>query len=63
MLVAFSKSVENHYSKYLLVDCLKKRTKQISAFEALASCTYYNKACKQRPGYSLIWKAGKNFTY
>ena len=54
MLVAFSKSVENHYSKYLLVDCLKKRTKQISAFEASASCTYYNKACKQRPGYSLI---------
>lgn len=49
MLVAFSKSVGNHYSKYELMECLKKRTKQISAFEGLASCTYYNKACKQRP--------------
>ena len=42
---------------------LKEKNKQISAFEALSSCTYYNKACKQRPGYSLIWKVGKNCTY
>lgn len=41
--------MENHYSKHQWIECLRQKTKQISAFEGLANRNFYNEACIQRP--------------
>lgn len=51
LIIICLKLIENHYSKYQWIECLrqKNKTKQISAFEGLANHNFYNKVCIQRP--------------